>query len=62
MAIAPEDIEMIAHIDFVCGNIHDFGNQLYEDLMDRDHEEVKVKARELIEVLDDLIQSLTEDI
>ena len=62
MAIAPEDIEMIAHIDFVCGNIHDFGNQLYEDLMDRDHEEVKVKAKELIEVLDDLIQSLTEDI
>lgn len=62
MAIAPEDIEMIAHIDFVCGNIHDFGNQLYEGLMDRDHEEVKVKAKELIEVLDDLIQALTEDI
>ena len=62
MAIAPEDIEMIAHIDFICGNIHDFGNELYEDLMDRDHEEVKVKARELIEILDDLIQSLTEDI
>jgi hypothetical protein len=62
MAIAPEDIEMIAHIEFICGNIHDFGNELYEDLMDRDHEEVKVKAKELIEVLDDLIQSLTEDI
>ena len=62
MAIAPEDIEMIAHIEFICDNIHDFGNELYEDLMDRDHEEVKVKAKELIEVLDDLIQSLTEDI
>ena len=60
--VAPEDIEMIAHVEFVCGNIHDFGDNLYEDLMDRNHDQAKDKARELIEVLNDLIQSLTEDI
>ena len=33
--IAPEDNSSIAHITFVCDSIHDFGTELYEDLMDR---------------------------
>ena len=62
MGIAPEDTEMIKHIEFICDHVHDFGDELYEDLMDRNHESVKTKAKELVYVLTDLIESLTEDI
>ena len=62
MGIASEDTEMIKHIEFICDNIHDFGDELYEDLMERDHAQVQSKAKELISVLTDLVQSLTEDI
>ena len=33
-----------------------------EDLMERDHEEAKKNAQELIKVLADLIQSLSDEI
>ena len=62
MGIASEDTEMIKHIEIICDNIHDFGDELYEDLMERDHAQVQSKAKELIAVLTDLVQSLTEDI
>ena len=62
MGIASEDTEMIKHIEFICDNIHDFGDELYEDLMERDHTQVQSKAKELIVVLTDLVESLTEDI
>tara|TARA_R100001594_G_scaffold14471_1_gene30765 strand:+ start:15503 stop:15664 length:162 start_codon:yes stop_codon:yes gene_type:complete len=53
---------MITHIQFVCKNIHDFGDDLYTHLSERENEEAKQKAQELIEVLADLIQSLTDEI
>ncbi len=61
-AISPEDNQMITHIQFVCKNIHDFGDDLYTHLSERENEEAKQKAQELIEVLADLIQSLTDEI
>ena len=61
-SVAAEDIEMITHIQHVCNNIHDFGDELYEDMMDRDHESAKEKSRELIKVLAELIQSMTDEI
>ena len=60
--IAKEDTPTITHINFVCNNIHDFANELYEDLMDRENEEAKAKAQALIKVLADLIQSLSDEI
>ena len=39
-----------------------FGDELYEDLMEREHENAKQKARQLIKVLADLIQSLSDEI
>lgn len=35
--IAPEDSQQIAHITFLCDSIHDFADEIYEDLMDREH-------------------------
>lgn len=61
-AISPEDEKAITHINFVTKSIHDFGDELYEDLMDRDNEGAKQKAQQLMTVLADLIQSLSDEI
>jgi|TARA_R110000803_G_scaffold58739_1_gene116944 hypothetical protein len=60
--IAPEDQSSINHIKYITDNIHDFSDELYEDLMDREHESAKKKAQDLIKILADLIQSLSEEI
>jgi hypothetical protein len=60
--VAPEDISTIKHIKYVSESIHDFGDNLYEDLMERDHDEAKKNAQKLIKVLADLIQSLSDEI
>jgi len=36
--VAKEDVQSISHINYVSNSIHDFGDELYEDLMERDHE------------------------
>lgn len=60
--VAPEDAPIISHITYVTDAVHKFGDELYEDLMDREHENAKKKAQDLIKVLADLIQSLTDEI
>ena len=61
-AVEHEDEEMIAHIEFICARIYEFGDELYEGMMERDHYTVKSKAQETINNLSSLIQSLTEEI
>tara|TARA_R110002012_G_scaffold16404_4_gene63424 strand:+ start:20180 stop:20371 length:192 start_codon:yes stop_codon:yes gene_type:complete len=60
--IAKEDKSTISHITYVTDRIHGFGDELYEDLMERQHEQAKKKAQDLIKVLADLIQSMTDEI
>tara|TARA_R100000935_G_C2763558_1_gene134658 strand:+ start:587 stop:778 length:192 start_codon:yes stop_codon:yes gene_type:complete len=60
--VAPEDTSTIAHISYLTDSIHNFGDDLYEELMDREHERAKKKAQDLIKVLADLIQSLSDEI
>jgi len=60
--VAPEDTSTISHINYITESIHNYGDTLYEDLMDRDHDKAKEDAQELIKVLADLIQSLTDEI
>lgn len=60
--VAPEDTQMIAHIKHTCDSIHDFGDQLYEEMMDREYDSAKEKAQELIKVLADLIQSMSDEV
>tara|TARA_R110000744_G_scaffold203446_3_gene322299 strand:- start:22399 stop:22593 length:195 start_codon:yes stop_codon:yes gene_type:complete len=60
--IAKEDSQAITHINYICDRIHDFGDDLYEDLMDREHEDAKSKARMLIKELADLIQSMSDEV
>jgi hypothetical protein len=60
--VAPEDQKTITHIEFVCGQIHDFGDKLYEDLMERDYKSAKQSTQELIKELADLIQSMSDEV
>jgi hypothetical protein len=60
--VSPEDVNAITHITHVSDSIHDFATDLYEHLMERENEEAKQKAQELMKVLADLIQSLSDDI
>jgi|TARA_R110002012_G_scaffold307658_1_gene513281 hypothetical protein len=57
-----EDKSTINHINFVSDSIHNYGDELYEDLMEREHDAAKLKAQKLIKVLADLIQSLSDEI
>ena len=60
--IAPEDSQQVAHITFLCDSIHDFADEIYENLMDREHDEVKEKAEKLVKELNYLIQSLSDEV
>jgi|TARA_R100000479_G_C6391846_1_gene205481 hypothetical protein len=60
--VAPEDRQSIAHIKFICESIHDFGDELYENLMDRNYDEARVEAQKLHKVLSELIVSLSDEI
>ena len=60
--VAPEDRQSIAHIKFICESSHDFGDELYENLMDRNYDEARVEAQKLHKVLSELIVSLSDEI
>ncbi len=60
--ISSEDTQAISHINHVSNNMHSLTNNLYEDLMERDHETAKLKAKEIIHLMNDLIKSLSDEI
>ena len=60
--ISRNDLEVIAHINYVTHNLHDLADDLYEDLMERDNETAKIKAQNICDLMQELIQSLSDDI
>ncbi len=60
--VAPEDTQSITHINFICDKIHDFGDDLYETLMDRKYEEAKEEAQKLHKLLGEFIISISDEI
>jgi len=60
--ISYEDTKAISHINHISNNMHSITNNLYEDLMERDHERAKLKAKEIINIMNDLIKSLSDEI
>ena len=43
-------------------NSHDLVTELYEDLMERDHPQAKIKAQHLCKIMAELIQSLSDEV
>ncbi len=60
--ISQDDVNAIKHINFVTNNSHDLITDVYEDLMERDHNEAKIKAQKVCKVMGDLIQSLSDEV
>ena len=60
--VAPEDSQMIAHINFTCENIHQFGEDLFEDMMERDYDQAQERCSKLIKVLQDIIESMEDEL
>tara|TARA_R100001463_G_scaffold88973_1_gene143719 strand:- start:270 stop:485 length:216 start_codon:yes stop_codon:yes gene_type:complete len=60
--VSPDDVHAISHINYVTNGIHDLANELYEDLMERDHEKAKIKASNICKLMSDLIHSMTDEI
>jgi hypothetical protein len=60
--ISADDVSAIKHINFVTNRSHDLVTELYEDLMERDHNQAKVKAENVCRIMVDLIQSLSDEV
>lgn len=60
--VAPEDSQMIAHINFTCENIHQFGEELFEDMMERDYDQAQDRCSKLIKVLQEIIESMEDEL
>ena len=60
--ISRNDVEVISHINYVTNNLHDLTDYLYEDLMERDNQSAKKKAKYIVNLMEELIQSLSDDI
>jgi len=60
--ISADDLQAISHINYVANSMHSLTDDLYEDLMDREHEDAKKKAKNIIIIMNDLIKSLSDEI
>jgi|TARA_R110002012_G_scaffold257681_1_gene437959 hypothetical protein len=60
--ISADDVNAIKHINYVTNNSHDLVTELYEDLMERDHNEAKLKAQNICHLMTELINSLSDEV
>tara|TARA_R110002050_G_scaffold168232_2_gene299414 strand:- start:273 stop:467 length:195 start_codon:yes stop_codon:yes gene_type:complete len=60
--ISSQDVVAINHINYITNEIHNLTDDLYEDLMDRNHEDAKETARKIVLVMNDLIKSMSDEI
>jgi|TARA_R110000851_G_scaffold98888_2_gene213650 hypothetical protein len=60
--VAPEDIQVIAHIEFTCESIHQFGEDLYENMMNRNYSKSREDCKKLIAALEDIAKSMEDEL
>lgn len=60
--ISHDDLIAITHINYVTNDMHSMITDIYEDLMERDHERAKAKAKNVIYLMNELIKSLTDEV
>jgi len=60
--ISADDVKAIAHINHITHTTHDLVDEIYEDLMDREHQQAQLKAQSVVKIMTELIQSLTDEI
>lgn len=60
--ISVDDVNAIKHINYVTNSSHDLVTELYEDLMERDHNQAKIKAQNICQIMTELIHSLSDEV
>ena len=60
--ISVDDVNAIKHINYVTNNSHDLVTELYEDLIARDHNQAKIKAQNICQIMTELIHSLSDEV
>ena len=60
--ISVDDVNAIKNITYVTNNSHDLVTELYEDLMERDHNQAKIKAQNICQIMTELIHSLSDEV
>ena len=60
--ISADDVNAIKHINYVTNNSHDLVTELYEDLMERDHNQAKIKTQNICQMMTELIHSLSDEV
>lgn len=60
--VCKDDHKAIYHINLVTNTLHDLTTELYESLMDRDIDDAKKASSDLLKVITDLIENLSDDI
>lgn len=60
--ISVDDVNAIKHINYVTNNSHDLVTELYEELMERDHNKAKIKAQKICHIMTELIHSLSDEV
>lgn len=56
------ELERLNYINRIMDDIHDSSNEIYEHLVDREYEELKVEINNQIKQLKQLLDSLEDDI
>ena len=56
------ELERLNYINRIMDDIHDSSNQIYEHLVDREYDELKVEINNQIKQLKQLLDSLEDDI
>jgi hypothetical protein len=56
------EIERLNYINRIMDDIHDSSNEIYERLVDREYEELKLEINNQIKQLKQLLDSLEDDI
>ena len=62
MSISAVERERLRHINIVMVELHENNNQIYEQLVDREYEELKVVLVEQIDTLKVLLESLQDEV
>lgn len=60
--LSPLEIERLNYINRTMDDIHDSSNNIYEHLVDREYDELKMEINSLIKQLKSLLESLEDDI
>jgi len=62
MSISAVERERLRHINIMMVELHENNNQIYEQLVDREYEELKVVLVEQIDALKVLLESLQDEV